>query len=71
MSCLGEFARYELPKKGTLVAGQLTIESGTLTPTLKVKRRVVEARYREQIEAMYADGREGGDGLSQHTGTPT
>ncbi len=56
---LGEFARYELPKKVALIPEELSIESGTLTPTLKVKRRVVEARYRELIEAMYAGGRDG------------
>ncbi|HEV2734698.1 MAG TPA: long-chain fatty acid--CoA ligase, partial [Longimicrobiaceae bacterium] len=43
MGRLGEFARYELPKKVALIAEELSIESGTLTPTLKVKRRVVEA----------------------------
>jgi long-chain acyl-CoA synthetase len=59
MGRLGEFARYELPKKTALIPEELTIESGTLTPTLKVKRRVVEARYRDQIEAMYAGGRDG------------
>jgi long-chain acyl-CoA synthetase len=59
MARLGEFARYELPKKVALIPEELSIESGTLTPTLKVKRRVVEARYRDQIEAMYAGGRDG------------
>jgi long-chain acyl-CoA synthetase len=56
---LGEFARYELPKKVALIPEELSIESGTLTPTLKVKRRVVEARYRDRIEAMYEGGRDG------------
>jgi len=59
MGRLGEFARYELPKKTALIPEELTIDSGTLTPTLKVKRRVVEARYRDRIEAMYAGGRDG------------
>ncbi len=51
---LGSLARYEMPKKITVVAEDFTIESGFLTPTLKVKRRVVEDRYRDQIEALYA-----------------
>ena len=59
MGRLGEFARCKLPKKVALIPEELTIESGTLTPTLKVKRRAVEARFRDRIEAMYAGGRDG------------
>ena len=32
---------------------ELTIEGGELTPTLKLKRRVILERYRETIEALY------------------
>jgi long-chain acyl-CoA synthetase len=49
-------AKYEAPKKLSIVAEELTIESGMLTPTMKVKRRVVEDRYRDVIEGMYAGG---------------
>ncbi len=55
---LGAFAHYELPKKVAVIPDEMSIESGTLTPTLKVKRRVVESRYRDAIEALYAGGRE-------------
>jgi long-chain acyl-CoA synthetase len=48
------FARYEMPKKIAVVPRELTVESGELTPTMKVKRRVVEENYRELIEEMYA-----------------
>lgn len=58
MRRLGEFARYELPGKVAVVPEELTIGSEALTPTLKVKRRAVEERFRDQIEAMYAGGRE-------------
>ncbi|HET7276029.1 MAG TPA: long-chain fatty acid--CoA ligase [Longimicrobiaceae bacterium] len=51
---LTEFARYELPKKVAILPEELTVESGLMTPTLKVKRKAVEERYREMIEAMYA-----------------
>ena len=33
---------------------ELTIEDGSVTPTLKVKRRTIESRYRDLIEGMYA-----------------
>ena len=39
------------PKKVVLLENDFTIESGELTPTLKVKRRVVEKRYKDQIDA--------------------
>lgn len=47
------FARYELPKKIGLIEHEFTIERGELTPTLKVRRRVVQERYAELIEALY------------------
>ena len=48
-------ASFETPKKIGLIESQFTIEDGTLTPTQKVKRRAVEARYRELIEAFYLE----------------
>jgi long-chain acyl-CoA synthetase len=51
---LDGFARYELPKKITIIAEEFSIADGLLTPTLKVKRRAVEERYRSEIEEMYA-----------------
>ena len=49
-------ASYELPKKILLLEHDFTIESGDLTPTLKVRRRVVEKKYRREIDALYAEG---------------
>ena len=51
---LKAFARYELPKKVRIVGEEFGVESGELTPSLKVKRRVVEERYADLIEEMYA-----------------
>lgn len=50
---LGHLSRVETPKKLLLLDRGFTIEDGTLTPTQKVKRRVVEARYAGQIDALY------------------
>jgi long-chain acyl-CoA synthetase len=52
---LTEFARYERPKKVLVLPRELSLERGEITATLKVKRRVVEQAYREQIEALYAE----------------
>ncbi len=47
-------ARYEQIKKFRILPESLAIESGHLTPTLKVKRRVVESDFKGLIEEMYA-----------------
>lgn len=46
-------APFEQVRRFTLLAGRFTVASGELTPTLKVRRRAVESRYRDVIEAMY------------------
>lgn len=43
-------------RKFTIMPTTLTVEKGELTPTLKVKRKVVMERQRALIDAMYADG---------------
>jgi long-chain acyl-CoA synthetase len=50
-----ELARVETVKKFTILPAPFSIDAGELTPTLKVKRKVVSERYAAQIEAMYAD----------------
>jgi len=49
-------AKFEMPKKVVLIEHDFSIEAGELTPTLKVKRRVVEKRYKDQIDRAYAAG---------------
>ena len=44
-----------MPKKVVLIERDFTIESGELTPTLKVKRRAVEKNYKQLIERVYAE----------------
>lgn len=46
-------SQFERIKKIRLLPCELTIESGELTPTMKVKRRVVEERWVKEIEAIY------------------
>jgi len=50
-----DLARYEQIKKFEVLPLMLSIEGGHLTPTLKVKRRVVEKDYTDLIESMYGD----------------
>jgi long-chain acyl-CoA synthetase len=49
-----EFAGFEQVKKCLLLAEPFSVERGELTPTLKVKRRVIEERYRGEIDSLYS-----------------
>jgi long-chain acyl-CoA synthetase len=55
MGCLRDLAKFEMPKKVVLIERDFTIESGELTPTLKVKRRQVEKNYKALIDRVYAE----------------
>jgi long-chain acyl-CoA synthetase len=48
-------SHYERVKKIALLEDELTVEGGELTPTLKVKRRVVDEKYSGIIEKIYVD----------------
>lgn len=47
--------QYETVKKVALLENELTINGGEMTPTLKIKRRVVDEKYREVIDRMYEE----------------
>ena len=51
----GKLNHWEQLCKWTLIGDELTVESGLLTPTLKIRRSVAEARYAEEIEKMYEE----------------
>ncbi|HEY6866432.1 MAG TPA: AMP-binding protein, partial [Candidatus Eisenbacteria bacterium] len=50
----GGYASHEQVKKCLVLAEPFSVERGELTPSLKVRRKVVEQRYREEIERLYA-----------------
>jgi len=53
-------ARFEKLKRVLLVADEFSAENGTLTASMKLRRRVVEERYLAQIEEMYAQAEAAG-----------
>jgi long-chain acyl-CoA synthetase len=50
-------AQYERVKRIALLKDEMTIEGGELTPTLKVKRRVVDEKYRDVIDRLYDEAK--------------
>ncbi|MGD2151984.1 MAG: long-chain fatty acid--CoA ligase [Gemmatimonadales bacterium] len=55
LGSLADLARFERPKKIALLPRELSIDAGEVTPTLKVRRRIIEERYWELIEPLYAE----------------
>jgi long-subunit acyl-CoA synthetase (AMP-forming) len=51
-------ARVQTIKKFVVVPNEFSIDGGELTPTMKIKRKVVNEKYRTEIESMYADATE-------------
>jgi long-chain acyl-CoA synthetase len=50
-----DLAKFEKVKKIALLEEEMTVEGGELTPTLKVKRRVVDEKYKQVIDKIYAE----------------
>ena len=50
-----ELARFEKIKRFTLLPHEFTVESGEITPTLKIKRKAIADKYKDIIDAMYKD----------------
>ena len=50
-----EFSTFEKIKKFTLLPREFSIEAGEITATLKIKRKVVQQKYKELIDKMYAE----------------
>jgi long-chain acyl-CoA synthetase len=52
--CNSKVARYQTIKKIHILPGVFSVDGGELTPTLKVKRNIVNEKYASEIEAFYA-----------------
>ncbi len=52
----GGLAHFETIKRVTVVPDEWSVEEGELTPSLKLKRRVIAEKYKQQIDAMYGGG---------------
>jgi long-chain acyl-CoA synthetase len=50
----GKFGGYEIPRRYILLEADFSLASGTLTQTMKLKRRVVLEQFAQEIEAAYA-----------------
>ena len=54
--CNSKVARYQTIKKFEVLPHMLSVEGGELTPTMKVKRNVINDKYKAIIDGMYASG---------------
>lgn len=55
LRCSSSFRPFELVRKVHLITEDFTTDNGLLTPTLKLKRRQVEARYAAALDALYLE----------------
>ena len=49
---------YETLKKFAILPADMTLETGELTPSLKLKRKAVEAKYKDLLDAFYEGGKD-------------
>ncbi|MGD0169054.1 MAG: long-chain fatty acid--CoA ligase [Smithella sp.] len=54
-SLKGKYGGYEIPKKFIFMSEAFSVQNGTLTQTMKLKRRVVSDKLKNQIDALYAE----------------
>jgi long-chain acyl-CoA synthetase len=54
-----DMSRFERVKRVALIERELTVEGGELTPTLKVKRRVIDEKYKDVIDRIYEEAEAG------------
>jgi long-chain acyl-CoA synthetase len=51
----GTLERWETVKRFGILPNELTVEAGDVTPSLKIKRRQVESKYADRLDALYED----------------
>jgi long-chain acyl-CoA synthetase len=56
-----QLASYETIKRFAILDHDFSVESGEMTPSLKIKRKVVNERYKKVFDAMYEGGGGGAD----------
>jgi long-chain acyl-CoA synthetase len=49
----GQLNRWESIKKFHILDQELTVEEGEITPSMKLRRRIVLKRYRSELDALY------------------
>jgi long-chain acyl-CoA synthetase len=54
-SAYAGLAKFETPKKVALLDREFSVDKGELTPSLKVKRKVIDANYKAIIDALYEE----------------
>jgi long-subunit acyl-CoA synthetase (AMP-forming) len=54
--CNSKVARYQTIKKFEVLPHMLSVDGGELTPTMKVKRNVINEKYKTLIDGMYVSG---------------
>ena len=59
-----DLAQFETVKKILVIPDDFTVDAGEITPTLKLRRRVIEQKYKQQIDSLYAEPAP----VSGHTG---
>jgi long-subunit acyl-CoA synthetase (AMP-forming) len=57
-------ARVQTIKRWVIVPGEFTIEGGELTPTMKIKRKVIREKYAKEIESLYIETGSPASGVS-------
>ncbi|WP_312791450.1 long-chain fatty acid--CoA ligase [Sphingobacterium sp.] len=50
------FGSWEQIKKFAIISNEMTVETGELTPTLKMKRKIILQKYEKEVEQIYNDG---------------